>query len=276
MPYPENRAELVLDELCITSPEDLRNLDLIAYARGATVVYEPLTGAEARLVVAGKRAIITISTRIADPRRRRFSVGHDLGHLEIHRRHSSLFLCTGKDLNTWGKRETDANLEQEANKFAAALLLPERFVAPLCSGDPSLDLVSDIAGEYNVSLTATAVRYLRFCVETCAVVFSQEGYIQWFQTSDEFERVREDTGIFVDVHSKVDPTTQAGKYFAGRSNTNAPRRVRASAWFKPGRYRDDASIVEQSWPMPDYQAVLTLLWVDDDLEYEDETWPGII
>ena len=68
--------------------------------------------------------------------------------------------------------------------------------------------------------------------------------------------------------------TPAGKHFAGRPSTDRPRQVRASAWLKPGRYKEDAAIVEQSWPMLNYEAVLTLLWIDDEIQDDDELWPG--
>jgi hypothetical protein len=184
-----------------------------------------------------------------------------------------VFLCSSQDINDWGEWKTDINLEREANEFAAALLLPERFFASLCKGeDPSLDLVSRLAEAFNVSLTATALRFLRFCDETCAVVFSQDGYIKWLQGSEEFERVHEDVGLYIGVRSKLDPSSLAASFFQGRTARPSPKRVDASAWFEPDRYRSDATVVEQSWTMPQYNAVLTLLWVDDDIEDENGFW----
>ncbi len=268
MAFPSYAAKRVLDDLRITSPEDLQLLDSIAWERGATVLYKPLRGAEARLAAVGRRAIITISTFVEDPHRRRFSVAHELGHLELHRRHSSVVLCTSQDIDDWEKRRTKTNLEQEANEFASALLLPERFFAPLCKDeDPSLDLVTRLADTFKVSLTAAALRYMNFCEEACAVIFSQSGYIRWFQGSKEFG----DIDVFVDVRSKLDSSSLAALFFQGRIVQANPKRVRASAWLAPGRYRDDATILEQSWTMPNYDAVLTLLWIDDDLE-DDEDW----
>jgi Zn-dependent peptidase ImmA (M78 family) len=200
MALPYYAAERVLDELGITSPEDLQLLDSIAWERGAVVLYKPLHGAEARLVAVGRRAIITISSLVENPRRRRFGLAHEMGHLELRRQHSSVFLCSSQEIDDWGERKTDTNLEREANEFAAALLLPERFFASLCKReDPSLDLVSRLAEAFDVSLTATALRYLRFCDEVCTVVFSRDGYIEWFQSSEEFERVREDVGLYIDA-----------------------------------------------------------------------------
>lgn len=277
MASPYHAAERVLDALGIVGPDDLQLLDAIAWERGAVVLYKPLRGAEGRLVVLGGNAVITVSNS-GDLCRRRFSVAHELGHLELHRWKSSMFLCSSQDMNDWEVRPTAPNLEREANQFASLLLLPERFFAQLCYGDsPSLDIVSRLAENFNVSLTATAIRYLEFCDEACAIVFSQDGYIRWFQSTREFDRLREDTGIFIEVHSRLDPSSLAAGFFLGRVVHSKPKRVPASAWFNPGRYRTDAVIVEQSWAMPQYNAALTLLWVDDDIEdgldYEDGDWP---
>ena len=139
MASPYYAAERVLDELGITSPEDLQLLDSIAWERGATVLYKPLRSAEARLAAVGNRAIITISSSVEDPHRRRFSIAHELGHLEMHRHHSSVVLCTGQDIDDWEKQRAGTSLEREASEFASALLLPERFFASLCKDEtPSL------------------------------------------------------------------------------------------------------------------------------------------
>jgi hypothetical protein len=276
MAFPAYAAEHVLDELRVASPEDLQLLDAIAWERGAVVRDGPLRGAEARLVAVGRKAIITVSTCVENFHRRRFSIGHELGHLEMHLEHSSMFLCTSRDINDWREQETNPNLEHEANEFAAALLLPERFFAPLCkSTQPSLDLIVELAETFDVSLTATAIRYLKFCDEACAVVFSCSGHIKWFQSSEEFKEVGSDVGLFIDVRSKLDSSTVAVAFFEGRSMQDLPKRVRASAWFEPGRYRKDATILEQSWAMPNYDSVLTLLWIDDDIGSEDDLWPGL-
>lgn len=277
MSNPFRAAQRVLDELGINDPKDLALLDLIAWERGALVrqMPLPLEGAEARLSVVGRRAIITVSTSIEDPRRSRFSTAHELGHLEMHHRTTPLTLCLSEDINDWGSHPSGVNLEREANEFASALLLPERFFAHLCQErEPSLDYISQLAHTFNVSLTATALRYLQFSDEPLAVVFSQDSQIEWFRGSRDFQELREDLGVFVDVRSRLDPSSHAAKFFQGESVPMGPKPVDACAWFLPGRYRSDATIQEESVAMPTYNAVLTLLWVDEDIEQEsDFLWP---
>lgn len=263
MTNPTYAAERVLDEIPITCLQDLQFLDEIAWKRGALVREKYLAGAEARLVVGRKRAIITVSTAVMNPRRRRFGVSHEIGHLEMHRWDNFLILCTSQDINDQSPDSPGVAIELEANQFASALLLPGRFFAPLCKQeDPSLDHISQLADLFNVSLTATALRYTSFCEEPIALVYSQSGYIKWFRSSKEFEEL----GVFIDVHARLDPTSQAALLFQERKIPRAAKRVVASTWFTPGHYSAEALIQEQSWAMPTYDAVLTLLWVDDDLE----------
>jgi Zn-dependent peptidase ImmA (M78 family) len=270
MANPTYYADRILDKLGIANHRDLRLLEEIAFQRKALVRNDPLQGAEARISIAGYgaiRAIITVSTSVSDPRRRRFGIAHELGHLEIHRRVAQFLLCSNTDIDDWEARGKANNHEQEANTFAAALLLPERFFKPRCQeSDPSLGLIYDLSDEFDTSLTATARRYITFTPEPCAVVFSQNGYIQWFQGSQEFFEL----GLFVDVNAKVDPESTAGMFFRDHSVYERPSRGRASAWFRPGHFRRDATVSEQSCVMTNYNAVLTLLWIDEDLEDDEE------
>lgn len=271
MPDPVNAAERVLNDLGITDSNDLQLLDLIAWERGALVNHGHLYGAEGRLTVIATRAIITVSTAIRSQQRIRFTTAHELGHFEMHHRGSQLLLCLDEDIDHWGPQRSATDKESEANEFASALLLPERFFAPMClAEEPSLDFIIQLAGTFDASLTATALRYSRFCDQPVAVVFSQDGNIRWFRGSMDFDEVREDLGFFVDVRGSLDPSTYAARFFQGYHMPDQPKPVAASAWLTPGRYESDATIQEQSVAMPTYNAVLSLLWIDDDIEEQDD------
>lgn len=271
MTSPRLAAAQVLRDLCIADEKDLRLLDLIALGRGAVVQYRPLLGAEARLTVLGAKGVITVSTSIRDARRRRFSVAHELGHHEMHRRQRRLFLCSTRDIADVTPETPARSVEQEANEFAAELLLPEPFFAPLCDGEePSLELVAHLASDFKTSLTATCLRYLRFTHEACAVVYSRDGTILWSGRSKEFAAM----GLSVKTRCRPDPSSVASSFYAGHPQAREPRRVKPSAWLSEGRYDPQASILEQSWPMPSYNAVLTLLWVDREIVAEQGFWRG--
>lgn len=266
MPSPDFLAQRVLNRLRIRNASDLQRLEEIAWARGVLVTYKPLDGAEARIVVTGGRAVISISTKTAEPRRQRFSIAHELGHFEMHQKGGAFTICAGADLDTWDAKQAGKSREHEANEFAAALLLPRQFFEPQCQEQPSLELIRALADQFAVSLTATARRFVHFSPEPCAIVFSRAGNIKWFHESQEFR----DLGLFVDVKSRLDSSTMASFFFRGEPVPARAVHVDAAAWLRPGGFRRDAVIREQSCAMPTYNAVLTLLWVDDDIEDEED------
>jgi hypothetical protein len=260
--WATQRAEQLIADLGITAPADL-SVEDIAWERGALVRDELLEGSVARLIMFGRRGMITVSTTIREVGRRRFAIAHELGHLEMHRGTSDLNLCLESDIEPrWRRREDDP--EQEANEFASGLLMPERLFTPRCDKKtPSLSLVESLASEFITSLTATAVRYAELSREPCAVVYSQARQIKWYRASKDF-------GFHVRVGEEVDRYSIADDCFAGRATPGRATSVDASCWFAPGRFKDDAMIKEDSRAFPNYNAVLTLLWIDQDIEREDE------
>ncbi len=252
-------AKRVLEELGITSPNDLRLLEEIAWMRGALVNDGPLTGAEARLTVRRNKAIITISSNVHNPHRRRFSIAHELGHFELHRSSSALSMCLSEDIDD-ALIKVGKKLEQDANEFASALLLPEHFFQPLCNEeDPSIAIIENLADQFSTSLTATACRYIEFSEEPVAIVCSEENHIKWVFQSNELKEF----GVFINSRRKLDIRSIAAR-------SSGRKRVAANAWFDEGEFDRDASIIEDSRQLPNYNAVITLLWVDESLTSDEE------
>jgi len=272
MTSPHTAAERVIEELRITHVADLAVIEAVAWARGARVQEAKLTGPEAWVVMDGNRGIITVSTGVRDACRRRFSIAHELGHFELHKLLSSVSVCLAEDIEGSSRRGAAgaSPLELEANEFASCLLMPERWFVPDCQGHPpSLDLVESLADKYTTSLTATARRYVELCDEAVAVVYSRDGLVRWFQGSPDFM----DSRLFIDPKVRLDGQTFAGGHFNGVLLPEAPRLVLAESWLRLKRPQPLATIVEHSRSMPAYNAVLSLLWVKDDLAEDDEYDP---
>lgn len=264
-------ADRLIDFLRISSRADLLLLDEICWARHILIKDDNLEGAEARLVTARGQGIITVSTDIRDYRRRRFSIAHELGHFEMHRGEQGVLICTSNDIRQEGEVHARQVIEREANEFASAFVLPARFIGPLCKKhNPSLEFVAEIAESFSTSVTATALRYLQFCDEPVAIVFSKDRCIQWFHESIDFKKIREDLNFFFDVRARVDPASLASRLFEDPGFPMKNRRVPAPAWFTHGKYREDAIIQECSLPMPNYNAVLTLLWINEEIDDDRE------
>src|SRR4051794_30764057 len=117
-------AERILLGLGITSPKEI-DLEAIAWSRGAIVNYRPLDKCEATIIGSRNRAVITVSNR-SIPERQRFSLAHELGHWHHHK--GRLLFCGQKEVGRFGN---DANNpEQQADRFASDLILPNYLVGP--------------------------------------------------------------------------------------------------------------------------------------------------
>jgi Zn-dependent peptidase ImmA (M78 family) len=90
------------------------------------------------------------------PARRRFTIAHELGHWHLHQAEGGprTRFCRPADVSE--RKPSGRNIEVEANRFAAALLMPEQRVrerAPACRFS-----VPVLAREFGVSAIAMQVR----------------------------------------------------------------------------------------------------------------------
>ena len=259
------RAEEIIKELRIREPSEIE-LEDIAMERGVLVRERLLKGSEARLVRRGRTGIITVDKSITEEGRKRFAVAHELGHFELHR-DSQLLFCTEQDMVVWNENKPQ---EIEANEFAANVLMPESlFLARIGKEKPNLNIVKSLAEEFRTSLTATAVRYAQLSPEPCAAVISREGVIKWYRKSSCFRH-------HVKVGSTLSTNTYAGDYFDGCEVPLKPMKAPAFAWLA-GNVDGEAEIIEHSLPFTRYNAVLSLLWIYEDVrpswQRDDEDEP---
>ncbi|MDZ7854779.1 ImmA/IrrE family metallo-endopeptidase [Sphaerotilus sp.] len=79
----------------VRKPEHI-DLEAIAGAKGARVIYRSLDGCAARLIAAGDQAVISVS--VDDNKgRQRFSLGHELAHWLCDANRAS-FRCASTDI----------------------------------------------------------------------------------------------------------------------------------------------------------------------------------
>lgn len=217
----EGAAARIWARYCIASPSEF-DLDDVA-ARGAYVVEGTLDSADARLVRRGAQGVIRVSSRIAEPGRRRFAVAHELGHFEMHAAVSPLLACTSVQMRGDYRASVP---EVEANWFAAELLMPAKlFARQHRHAFPSFEEVSRLAAYFGTSRTAAAVRLVELSDDECAFVASEGGRVRWWRGSERFrERYWIDCGVALSGESA------AGAVFAGESPPGGPVQVPAAAW----------------------------------------------
>jgi Zn-dependent peptidase ImmA (M78 family) len=119
--------------------------------------------------------------------RRRFTIGHELGHFLI-RSHLGNRQCTKVDLQERRTKEPRQRQEAEANRFAAGMLMPRgRFLREMERlGDADVSHVRKLGGLFETSLEATANRYIDLTSDICAFVFSKDGTIRYIRPTFNF------------------------------------------------------------------------------------------
>lgn len=130
---------------------------------------------------------IILSAKGMGHRRRRFTIGHELGHYLIpaHRGDKS---CTSADLKETRRDTLHRQEETQANRFSAGLLMPKpSFKAHVEGmGAPDVSHLDLLANTYDVSREAVANRYAELTPEMCAFVFLKDGRIRYSRPSKDF------------------------------------------------------------------------------------------
>jgi Zn-dependent peptidase ImmA (M78 family) len=128
---------------------------------------------------------IILVNKAARDGRRRFTIGHELGHFLIvsHKPvEAGKFLCSRADMMKWSADQNDqyARMEVEANEFSALLLMPppvlRKFIAQ--EREPNLEHVPLIAQHFNVSKEAAARSYAKYHPENIAIVVVKDGVVK--------------------------------------------------------------------------------------------------
>lgn len=247
-------ANKLLKKLWVEAPDEI-DLEALAHKAGNLRIEEGgLENAEGRIVASASGGTIRVKPGM-NPGRRRFTIAHEIGHYLLHPREGLHREDTAKTFTLWN----DAGEETEANVFAAELLMPESLFKPRATkGTPSLAFIDRLAGEFHTSTVATAYQYVNLTFEQIALVMSEAGRVKWAARAKDFwPLVR--TGL-------LSPDSAAGEIHAGKS-TDTRKMVRspAYAWLPKFENDTDHDIKEDSRYLDWYDCIITLLWLEDDL-----------
>jgi len=140
------------------------DVNLIAKSLGLTVIpYDLGEGVSGLLAI--QEGVGTIGFNPKEPEVRiRYTIAHELGHYDLHRDKSDLFVDKQMIFRSLQSSDTPEKLqmEQEANVFASALLMPSNLLRKEVER-AKLDLASDdaiqtLAKKFLVSTTAMTIR----------------------------------------------------------------------------------------------------------------------
>jgi Zn-dependent peptidase ImmA (M78 family) len=245
-------ARSLVRELGITSPDDL-DIELICAERGLLLERKRLaSGAEGQLVrSANGKGHALIDERAFDTQKWRFVAGHELAHFLLHAKLDSFDRCFDVGRGHFAK-ERQREHESEASDFSTELLMPAAWFSPSCDcARPSFHVVRPLARRYGMSLTATAMRFVELCPEPCALVWSTRGRVAWWDAGEGF-------ALWIEPGAPLASDTVAYDAARGARVEDEPVCVEADAW--GDARRDDVELWEHSIALPEYEAVITLLW----------------
>lgn len=174
----ERTASLVLREMKI----DGLRVDPVAIATSKDILVQAkpdtVEGVSGMLVKAGDQFGIMYATNIPSKGFQKFSISHEIGHYCIEC-HCDAVLSNGIHYSQAGFRSSDP-FEQEADYFAAALLMPELpFKKEMNRHDPGLTCIEELRKACETSLTATAIRYANLTRNGTAVILSSGATIEY-------------------------------------------------------------------------------------------------
>lgn len=165
--------------------------EALAASKGILVQPKPDTafGVSGMLIKAGDNFGIMYATNIPSRGFQRFSISHELGHYFIEG-HPEALLTGGVHQSRAGFVSGDP-FEQEADHFAAALLMPELpFKKAIADQDAGLVCVDTLRKACGTSMTATAIRYSALTSDGIAVICTSGDVIEWCFMSDGLKQAR--------------------------------------------------------------------------------------
>lgn len=223
-PCKLSAAETVLWNCGITLPHEI-DVHRIALSFRAEIITREMHGCDARLVKDGSGAIISINQN-TNPRRQRFSIAHEIGHLALDFKNGG-FRCTKADIvDSESGQRTSA--EARANAFASQLLLPSYIFNPFFDNLPqTLQSIQTVADVFNASITATAIKSIhRFSGPACVALYGKDrrrwffnnGHVpdDWFPVSQIHYDQPELDFLYKGGSKTLKSTSEARHWFSGK------------------------------------------------------------
>jgi Zn-dependent peptidase ImmA (M78 family) len=209
--------------------------------------------------------------RTAIKGRRRFTIGHELGHflMTTHKPPPGGFQCSRSDMRRWDKDVPLAQkMEVEANEFAGLILMPPPLWRRETAGlkDPDLSQIVGLAKKFDVSKEAAARSYAQYHDQLVAVVVAKDGRIDKI-----YRNITRFPAMCIKQGDSIPPSSIL---FRGRQNTDQPTEIveaRSELWLESEWGKRLPVLYEQAFLQKGGFALL-MLWaeVEEGEEKDDE------
>jgi len=251
-----NKARAILDQYGIT---DIGGLDLVdlAYARNAIIEETDSLNADGRTIFGKKYSLIKINSSIQHIGKKRFTIAHELGHVELHRHVQPLFLDNDSTLEYFKR----GHQETEANEFASELLMPAHLFRKQCDNKKfSPDLLRSLADKFQTSLTSTAYKYFELGNHPICLFYSYNNKVQYWKRPEGYSH-------FIVDYTRLPPPegSVAAEFFnTGKiyPKEQSKQQIWKSTWFELKDWENDQDFkfYEHCIVTPKHNTVLSIVW----------------
>ncbi|GIK23628.1 MAG: hypothetical protein BroJett005_30420 [Ignavibacteriota bacterium] len=244
----------------------------IARQHGIEVKAKPSSspGVSGFLMKVGDTFGIMYATHIRNDGFIRFTIAHELGHYFLPGHPDKLFPAgDGLHESRSGFVSRDQH-EEEADHFAAALLMPTTlFSKAMHDAGEGFAAIDRLASLCKTSITATAIRFAMYSPDPVAVVISSGRSIEYCFMSEVLRDLRGITWI-----RKGDALpSQSETYRFNSDASNVAAGSKAEAWTNLDLWFDGApnlDMKEDVVGLGSYDKTLTVLYTDEALDDEDD------
>jgi Zn-dependent peptidase ImmA (M78 family) len=221
------------------------------------------------------KGVILVNKRLR-PGRRRFTLGHELGHFLIptHRpTGADRFLCSFEDMLANDRKAFDQRMrwEAEANRFASLILMPPHLFRKEVNAKRDADLkhIVDLADRYKVSKESAGRTYVDFRDDAVALLVTHNGrLLRSYRRQDDFPFISVRWGAEIPRGSLLLRKKHA------ISSVSEIEETDSGVWLDVTRGARPPTVFEQVHQQHDGYA-LVLLSIEDeekDEEADDSNW----
>jgi hypothetical protein len=203
--------------------------------------------------------------------RTRFSIAHELGHYFLEKHHRYL-VRGGSTHRSKSEFFSHAQIEREADAFAAGLLMPRRLMRPLVnSGELSLERIEGLAGYFETSRVSAAIRAVQLSDFPCALAGIRGGAVAWTFLSPALK----EAGCYPRGRgsSPHGDAKASWERMADGDEEQGEGEANIGDWFRTydREHLEEIAVTESYLPVPSMETLLVLLTIDeDDLMKDDE------
>jgi len=218
-----------------------------------------------KLITLNKNITILVNDKHKNPGRQRFTIAHEVGHIVLAPGQSSLAVeRSDKLIDGWSENEE----ERMCDQFAAEILMPEKLYRKEVEREGTgFDAIIRLSEKFQTSITSAGLHYAKFNLIPCAFVLCQMGKIIYVEGSPEFKEI----GLFIS-RGAIPGGTLAFDLFRDGSSERGPHEIDPWRWLdRPPKSVE--KLFEESLPLPQYNRVLSFIWIEEREEEEEEKDP---